>query len=299
MAQLNYHHLRYFWAVAHADSLTDAARHLNVSQSALSVQLQRLEDQLGQKLFERTGRRLVLTEAGRIALDHADAIFATGAELIDTLAARRDGARQVLRVGALATLSRNFQVSFLRPVLGRADVTIEVRSGTLQPLIDGLVRHDLDVLLTNQLPARDGKADWVPHRIAEQSVSVVGHPARIGDGESLDVLLSREPLIVPASETNMRMSFDSFLVRAGLEPIIAAEVDDMAMLRVLAREDVGLAVVPPIVVTDELGSGRLVEAHNVPGVVETFYAVVQKRRFPNPLLDAVLVDSPAPSEPGR
>jgi LysR family transcriptional activator of nhaA len=290
MAHLNYHHLRYFRAVAHAPSLTEAANRMNVSQSALSVQIQQLEAQLGQKLFERSRRQLTLTEAGRIALDYADAIFATGRELEDTLTARVDKVRSILRVGALGTLSRNFQIAFLRPLLGRNDVAIEVRSGTLRELLSGLERHELDVVLTNLLPNRAAKEEWIPHRIADQPVSVVGTRARIKRREKLEKVLQREPLILPTHETSIRMSFESYLERAGITPTIAAEVDDMAMIRVLARENVGVAVVPPIVVTDELKSGELVEAHAVPDVHETFYAIVQRRRFSNPLL-AQLMDA--------
>ncbi len=288
MSQLNYHHLRYFWAVAHAPSLTEAAQRLNVSQSALSIQIQQLEEQLGHRLFERQGRKLVLTEAGRICLDHADAIFAVGTELLDTLAARADNVRSVLRIGSLATLSRNFQIRFLKPVVGRADVTVRLRSGILQDLIAALLRHDLDVVLTNQLPPREPRDDWIPHRIADQPVSVVGDRSRIKRREKLTTILGREPLILPPPHTSIRMSFDTYLNRSGLKPTIAAEVDDMAMVRVLARENVGVAVVPPIVVTDELASGALVEASKIPDVLETFYAISQPRRFPNPLLAKLL-----------
>ena len=131
MAQLNYKHLHYFHAIAAADSLTQAARRLNVSPSALSIQLRQLELALGHKLFERSGRRLALTEAGRLAQERAGAIFAAGAELVATLKGSTAPRRGVVRVGALATLSRNFQMQFLRPLLGRDDVEIVLRSGAL------------------------------------------------------------------------------------------------------------------------------------------------------------------------
>jgi LysR family transcriptional regulator, transcriptional activator of nhaA len=128
MSQLNLHHLRLFRAIAGDGTLTGAARGLNLSQSALSTQLRALEASLGQDLFERRGRGLVLTEAGRIALDHAEAIFRTVDDLTATL--RETGrARRALRVGALATLSRNFQMQFLRPLIGRGDVEVVLRSG--------------------------------------------------------------------------------------------------------------------------------------------------------------------------
>ncbi|EQD36940.1 transcriptional regulator, LysR family protein, partial [mine drainage metagenome] len=135
MASLNYHHLRYFWAIAHEGTLTRAAERLNLSQSALSVQLQKLEHQLGHALFDRQGKRLVLTEAGRIALDYADTVFQAGDELLSTLQGREGHSRQVLRIGAIATLSRNFQLEFLRPLLARADVDLMVRSGTMRELL--------------------------------------------------------------------------------------------------------------------------------------------------------------------
>ena len=129
MAFLNYHHLRYFWAIANEGSLTRAARRLNVSPSSLSVQLKTLEEQLGHALFERRGRALQLTEAGRIALGYANTVFKSGDELLNTLKGLGPTTRQTLRVGAVATLSRNFQIELLRPLIGRRDVELVVRSG--------------------------------------------------------------------------------------------------------------------------------------------------------------------------
>jgi len=287
MAAFNYNHLRYFWAVAHEGNLTRAARRLNVSQSALSTQIHKLEHQLGHKLFERRGKQLVLTEAGRIALDHADSIFATGEELLDTLQAS-GGARQVLRIGALATLSRNFQLAFLRPILGRADVEVVLRSGGLTDLFQALEALRLDVVLVNQAPARDSVTPWVCHAIAEQRVSLVGTPHRVGNGGLLGDLLGQHPIILPTMVSTVRTGFDALADRLEVRPQIAAEVDDMAMMRLMAREGIGLAVVPPIVVKDELANKRLVEAAELPGISETFYAVTLARRFPNPLVRELL-----------
>lgn len=283
MAELNYNHLRYFWAVAHDGHLTRAAERLNVSQSALSVQIRKLEDRLGHSLFERRGRQLVLTEAGRIVLDHADAIFATGEDLIGTL--RRTGvARQAIRIGALATLSRNFQIDFLRPVLGRGDVEVVLRSGSYGELLGGLGGHALDVVLTNQPPPADALSPFVTHRISEQPVSLVGRADKVAEGGALSGWLAEQPLIVPTLGSSVRTGFDALLDRLGLRPQIAAEVDDMAMMRLLAREGVGLAVLPTIVVKDELADGTLVELDRLPGITEQFLAVTVKRRFPNPLV---------------
>ncbi|MEZ4377064.1 MAG: LysR family transcriptional regulator [Gemmatimonadales bacterium] len=292
---LNYNHLRYFWAVAHEGNLTRAAARLHVAQSAVSVQIRQLEDQLGHQLFERRGRRLELTEAGRIALDHADAIFEAGAELEGILQARATSARQVLRVGSLATLSRNFQLAFLAPMLGRADVELVIRSGGFDDLLRQLEVHRIDVVLANAAPPRDAATPWVAHVIAEQPIALVGPPAQREPERSLETLLAEEPLVLPSVPSSIRTGFDAMVDRMGIRPTIAAEVDDMAMLRLVAREHAGLAVLPSIVVQDELDSGVLVEVAHLPGLTETFHAITLARRFPNPLVRELL----GTRDPGR
>ena len=284
MNELNFHHLRYFQTVAHDGNLTRAAERLNVSQSAVSTQIRQLEERLGQKLFERQGRSLVLTEAGQIALDHADAIFAAGDELVNTLRERTSTRRRILRVGSQATLSRNFQIGYLQPLLGRDDVEIVIRSGALGDLLKSLEAHRLDVVLANISPPRDAATPWISHAIAEQPVSLIGTPERVGSGSTLEELLSRQPLVLPTIDSSIRFGLDALFDRLHIRPRIAAEVDDMAMIRLLAREGVGLAIVPLIVVKDELQSGELLEVDQFPQMSETFYAVTLKRRFPNPLL---------------
>ncbi|WP_187428108.1 Transcriptional activator protein NhaR [Roseobacter fucihabitans] len=287
MSEFNYHHLRYFWAVAHDGNLTRTAERLNLSQSAVSVQIKQLETHLGHALFERRGRQLVLTEAGRIALDHADAIFAAGRELIGTLQ-QKGRSRQAIRIGALATLSRNFQMEFLRPILNRPDVEVILRSGTSTDLLQGLELLNLDVVLINQPPAQDAMTSFVSHRLSEQPVSLVGTPDRLDPHLSVSDLLTTQPVILPTADTGIRIGFDAWTDRLGIRPQIAAEVDDMAMMRLLARASVGLAVLPPIVVQDELTNGSLVEAERLPGIGETFFAVTMTRRFPNPFLTELL-----------
>jgi LysR family transcriptional activator of nhaA len=286
MADLNYHHLRYFWAVAHDGNLTRTAERLNLSQSALSAQIKQLEARIGQALFERRGRALHLTEAGRIALDHADTIFATGDELLDIL---RETARpaRALRVGALSTLSRNFQLSFLAPVLGRQDVEVILRSGSASELYAALDALNLDVLLTNTPPSRDAISPYLTQKLADQTVGLFGTRDRVQGPASLEDLVKDHPLILPTRETQIREAFDALLRRVRVTPKIAAEVDDMAMIRLLARQGSGLAVVPPIVVQDELERGELRQAAML-DLHELFYAVTLDRRYPNPLLAELL-----------
>jgi LysR family transcriptional activator of nhaA len=288
MAALNYHHLRYFHAVAHAGSLTRAAATLNLSQSALSVQLKALEDALGHALFERSGRRLILTEAGKIALDYADTVFAAGDALLATLSGRVRLDQQVLRIGALPTLSRNFQAEFVAPLIGRRDVELVMLSGTIKELLAALEAHELDVVLANQPPRGPVAGDLVSRRIAQQPVGLVGPPDFIHRPLRFPHDLAKLPVLLPARGADIRSGFDQLLDEAGIVPIVLAEVDDMAMLRLLARESQALTLVPPIVVKDELAAGVLVEYFTIPGLAEDFHAITQRRRFPNPLLAELL-----------
>jgi LysR family transcriptional activator of nhaA len=257
----------------------------------VSVQIRKLEEELGRPLFARKGRQLLLTDAGRIALEYADSIFALGDRLTSALGTSRQPSRRTLRVGALATLSRNFQLSFVTPLLRRPDITLALRSGSLPSLLRELRDHRLDVLLTNVLPPRDTDVPWLPQQIADEPVALVGHRRRVKKRRAWTTMLATEPLILPSPDSALRGSIDALLDSRGIEPRVVAEVDDMAMIRLLVRENAGLAVLPPIVVRDELSLGVLQEVSRLPGIRETFYAVTLKRAVPDPLLTEVLADA--------
>jgi len=285
MQNLNYHHLRYFHEVAKEGNLTRAANRINLSQSALSIQIRQLEERLGHPLFDRIGRQLVLTEVGRIVLDHAERIFDTGEELLDTL--KRSGASSPpLRVGALSTLSRNFQLMFLRPLWTLDKPGVTLKSGNADMLYNDLKSLALDVVLTTEPPPSALGADLTAHRIAEQSVGIHGDPERLKH-QSLHALLANEPLIVP-TESSIRTGYRSLVARLGIKPRIIADVDDMAMVRLLARENVGLAIAPAIVLADEIASGIIRTAPFDLEIFETFYAVTIQRNFPHPALQKLL-----------
>lgn len=286
MARLNYLHLHAFWAVAREGHLTRAAERLHVAPSALSTQIRQLEDQLGQPLFERSRRQLRLTEAGQLALGYAESIFNAGNELLSLLREGQGPGRQVLRIGAVATLSRNFQENFLRPLIGRDDVGLLLQSGSLDDLLGRLQVHTLDLVLASQAVDGTGDAPWRCRRIARQPVSLVG-PSGVEPFDFPNDLATR-PLLLPSRAHGIRAGFDLWCEQRGLRPPVRAEVDDMAMLRLLARDAGAPALLPTVVVQDELRSGVLRELAVVPGLHEQFYAITVKRHFAPPLLKSLL-----------
>lgn len=281
--RLNYHHLRYFREVASEGHLGRAAERMNVAQSALSTQIKQLEDALGLPLFERAGRKLHLTEAGRIALDHAERIFSAGDELIAALQ-QNSTAMPPLRLGALSTLSRNFQIQFLSPLLGQNTHPISLKSGNTQSLLNDLEALALDVVLTTELPVGDTR--YAARKIAEQPVAIHGLPDRLNHS-TLQALLAHESVILP-TDSVIRSGFASLVAALDVEPKIAATVDDMAMVRLLAREGAGLAIAPSVVLADELAAGTLATADFDLAIAEPFYAVTLPRKFPHPALRHLL-----------
>jgi len=278
---LNYHHLHYFWTIAREGSVAAAARRLHVTASALSIQLRQLEDRLGQSLFTRHHRRLTLTEAGRIALDYADSIFKSGDELLAVLHGRPADNREIVRIGAVATLSRNFQYTLLRPLLAEPGVELVLRAGSMPDLLTQLDAHALDMVLSNMPVPRDAGQNRHSHLLADVAVSLVSIRSRRQRPFRFPDDLATTPVLLPSHASAMRTAFDLAMHSAGITPRVIAEVDDMAMLRLMARDAPGVTLVPTVVVRDELVAGTLVERCTVPGVRERFYAITTSRRFPN------------------
>jgi len=289
MNQLNYHHLRYFHAIVREGNLTRAAKRLNVSQSALSIQLKKLEESLECALFDRQHKSLNLTEEGRMVLNYAETIFKTGEEMLATLQNRGGRYRNVLRVGAVSTLSKNFQMSFLREALDNIELEVVIHSSSARELYRQLRSHTLDLVLSNSPVPRDNERLLHCQLVDDQAVSLVGHKHfKKRRAFRFPEDLRDVAMVLPSLESNIRARFDLVMERAGIAPLVAAEADDMAMLRLIARETDVVALVPPVVVQDELKSGELVELYQIPDIHETFYAVTVTRRYPNPYLKKLL-----------
>ncbi|MBU1859903.1 MAG: substrate-binding domain-containing protein, partial [Gammaproteobacteria bacterium] len=197
-------------------------------------------------------------------------------------------ANQPLRIGAVATLSRNFQENLLRPFLGRRDVRITLESGSLGELLERLALHKLDIVLSNTPVSSDAQQSWRCRLLDRQSVCLVG-PPRI-DQPPFDLLrdLNEVRLIVPGRSSDIRSQFELFCDSQGLSPTICAEVDDMAMLRLLARDSGDVALLPAVVVQDELQAGVLQLYAQIPEIAEQFFAVTQQRHFNLGILDELL-----------
>jgi LysR family transcriptional activator of nhaA len=289
--QLNFHHLKYFWRVAKLGHLTRAAEELNTSQSALSAQIRQLEERLGAPLFIREGRRLVLTETGQLVLSYAENIFGLGQEMLGRLQGSGQGITR-LRVGSVATLSRNYQENWIRPLLADPKVVLTLESGPLEGLLARLAQHQLDVVLANEAVPADPERPLYCRFLGSQAMSLVGPAAqwaqnalRVPEG------LQGVEMALPGPRHAVRAQFDALCASAGIAPRLRAEVDDMAMLRLIARDSGWVTLLPAVVVQDELKSGVLVTVGQLEALQERFYAITTVHRHRMELLERLLVRS--------
>jgi LysR family transcriptional activator of nhaA len=288
MKNLNFRHLFYFWAVAQRGHLTRTAEELHVSQSALSAQIRQLEAYLGAPLFERERRELQLTDFGASVLDYADSIFRLGQELMASVRGGPGRSIQQLHVGLVATLSRNFTESLLRPLFGRSDVRLALKSGSLDELLEGLRLHKIDVVLSNKPVVAGGERPWRCTKLSRQAVCLIGPRRAVRRRFKLPEDLRGKRMVLPGPSSDVRTQFDLWCERKQLSIEVAAEVDDMAMLRLLARDSRAIALLPEVVVQDELRNGLLERYCVVPSVFEDFYAITAFRNSPSVLVREML-----------
>ena len=229
LEQLNFHHLFYFWRVAKLGHLTRAAEELHTSQSAVSAQIRQLEERLDEALFSREGRRLVLTDTGQLVLAYADHIFGLGQEMLGRLQGSTAGITR-LRVGSVATLSRNYQENWIRPLLADPSVVLTLESGLLEGLVQRLVQHQLDVVLANETVPTDTERPLHCRFLGSQSISLVG-PSIHWKPMSLRIPhdLHGLDIALPGPRHALRSQFDAMCTSADVTPRLRAEVDDMAM----------------------------------------------------------------------
>lgn len=287
MSKLNYHHLNYFWHVAKQGNLTKTAERLHVSQSALSSQIAQLEHNMGVKLFLRQGRKLLLTEIGQTTFSYADEIFRRGSELEALLLHGVQTQNRSIKIGTLTTMSRNFIESFIEPLINSPNTKYSLYSRGQARLLQDLATHQIDIVLTNiEVNSADEKL-WRCQLLARQPVAIIGHPS-LGLSKTFSDDYAAQNWILPIEDSPIRSAFDGFCAIHQFRPNIVAEANDMAMLRLLARDCNAIAVMPEVVVKDELKSGKLTSYLRLPNVFENFYAVMIPRHLPNEAINELL-----------
>lgn len=275
MNRINYHHLYYFWQVAKVGKLNQAAESLFISQSALSMQIKQLEERLQIKLFEKKGRALQLTDSGQRVFGYAQDIFQKGEELEFQIENGFSDQPQIIRIGMLSTMSRNFVEQFVAPLRNREGMKYMIHAVSQTQMLTALNERQLDVGLTNLDVKGTDKQLWQTQLLDRQPISVVG-PKGLEVADEFDASYLDLPWVLPLEGNPIRASFDHYSAMYQKAPSVVAQTDDMAMLRLLARDNNALTVLPEVVVKDELASGSLVRYMLLPQSFENFFAVTTK-----------------------
>lgn len=289
MQHLNHHHLYIFWTLAKQGTFTSAAETLLIAQSAVTSQIKSLENILGLELIDRSNRRKpVLTEAGKKVLEYADFIFEASSELIKWAKQGEQTKQQILRVGALSALSRNFQFEFLRPVVGDLHVKFEITTGDQDKLVKLLREHSLDLILSSHNIQPEGKSPFHSHVLTKSPLVFVVAANHFKRGLSLREILSQKSLYIPGHNFEARPELDALFERMRIEPKILGEIDDVALLRIFALRSGDVVVLPLMGVKDDLTNKSLRILKNTGKIEQKFYAITRHRKFPNPLVEKLI-----------
>lgn len=290
VAWLNYQHLYYFWMVARSGSITVAARELRLTQPTISTQLHLLEEHLGEKLFERAGRRLELTDMGRLALEYADEIFALGRDLQSAIARkeRRGGPLRVM-AGVTDSFPSLLAHQLLAPVyLLGAPIKLICREDHQDRLLADLALHELDFVLCDAPVGTTVKVRAFNHLLAESPMAVYGAPTLIRTLKGpFPAGLHGAPMLLPMEYTALRRSVEEWLLSRELQPQIVGEFGDSSLLKAFGRDGSGLFVAS-LALQDSLRKDYGCELFGkLDGVSLRYYAISSERRVRDPALVAI------------
>jgi len=289
MDWINYHHLRYFWVVAREGGLVKAGKVLRLSHPTLSAQIRALEAGLGEQLFTRTGRRLALTEMGRVVYRYADEIFSLGREMVDTVRGRATGQPGRLDVGIADVVPKLIVRRLLRPALALPEpVRMVCYEGQFQQLMADLALHTLDLVIADAPLPPGSSVRAFNHLLGECGVSFFATPRlaaryRRGFPASLD----RAPILLPLENVALRRSLNQWFDAAGVRPRVVAEFEDDALMKVFGADGLGLFPAPDPVAREVGREYRVQRVGRAEGVRERYYAVTVQRRLENPAVVAI------------
>jgi LysR family transcriptional activator of nhaA len=289
MEWLNYHHLLYFWLVAREGSLARACAELRLAPSTVSKQVHLLEEALGHALFSRSGRRLVLTESGRVVFRYAEEIFGIGRELRDALADRPVGRPLRVTVGVADVVPKRIAARLLAPAhaLGES-VRMVCREGAPARLVADLALHELDVVLADAPASPDAKVRAFSHLLGSSGVTFFARPELARRARrSFPASLADVPLLLPAEGTVMRRRLDQWFDGLGLRPTIVAEFEDTALLEAFGHRGLGAFPAASFVGQEVARQHGVRAVGEVPGLKESYYAITVERRIQHPAVVAI------------
>jgi LysR family transcriptional regulator, transcriptional activator of nhaA len=289
MEWLNYHHLLYFYVVAKEGSITQASKQLLLAHPTISGQIHRLEDVLGEKLFSRRGRNLVLTDAGRVAFRYADEIFSMGREFMDVVKGRTTGKQVRVVVGVSDVLAKSIVFRILEPAFRLQDeVRVVCKESEGEALMGELATRAVDVILSDAPAGPGTSVKAFSHALGDCGSSFFAAPKlaktlRRGFPRSLE----GAPVLLPGADSTFRRALNEWFDNQGIKPKIIAELDDAALVEIFAEEGLGAFAAPDVVEKEIARRYNVQLLGRVKKVRQHFYAISVERKIRSPAVAAI------------
>ncbi len=284
MRHLNYNHLLYFWTVASEGSIARASEVLHLTPQTISGQLKLLEETIGEPLFHRAGRGLVLTDTGRVVSQYAEEIFSLGAELTQRMRGGESGSPVSFNVGIVNSIPKLIAYQLIEPALAlKDDIRIVCREGELEGLLGDLAVHKLDLLISDRPVPTGLHVKAYSHPLGESRVQFFAQKNLAYRYISkFPGCLDGAPVLLPVTGTTLRRSLEEFFERKGMVPRVVAEFDDSALLKVFGEAGAGFFPAPEAIAEQVEHMYHAKSIGNVDGVTERFYAISPERKIKHP-----------------
>jgi LysR family transcriptional activator of nhaA len=289
MEWLNYHHLLYFWVVAREGGLVPAGKVLRLSHPTLSTQIHRLEEQLGEQLFSRAGRKLVLTEMGRVVYRYAEEIFGLGRELMDTVKGRSTGQPLRLNVGVADVVPKLVVRRLLQPALALSEaVRLVCYEASFDKLMADLSTHTLDVVISDSPVPAGAPVRAFNHQLGETGMTFFARSDLAkGYRRNFPRSLDGAPVLLPLESSALRRALNQWFLRHHLTPRVVAEFEDSALLKVFGADGLGVFLAPTVVEEQVRAQYDVEVVGRAPELRERFFAISIERKLKNPAVVAI------------
>jgi LysR family transcriptional activator of nhaA len=295
MRHLNYNHLHYFWAVAREGSIARASQTLHLTPQTISGQLKLLDEAVGQPLFNRVGRRLVLSDMGRLVFQYADEIFSVGAELASVVRGNHMSGPTSLAVGIVSSMPKLIAERIIAPaMMAEQPIRVRCHEASIEQLLAELAVHKLDLVLSDQ-PVPDGLSlKAYNHRLGESGMSFFALRSQARRYRSkFPSSLQDAPMLLPSPNSALRRRLDDWFEALQLSPRIVGEFDDSALLKAFGEAGAGLFAAPTVIEEHVCRMYRTTVVGRAEDISERFYAISPERRLKHP--SVVLVTDTARS----
>ena len=290
MEWLNYHHLLYFWVVAKQGSIVAAGKELRLAHPTISGQIHRLEDVLGQKLFTRRGRNLVLTDEGRVAFRYAEEIFGLGQEFLDTVKGRPSDRPVRLVVGVSDALAKSVVQRILEPVfsLGKNIQVVCRDDRSTDAFMADLAEGEVDVVFSDAPAGPGSPVRAFSHLLGECGTTFFAAPSiakRLH--RKFPGSLDGAPFLLPGVDSTLRRALNGWFEDNDVRPKIVAELDDAALAKVFAEAGRGVFAAPDVIENEVRARYHLQVIGRAGKLVHRVYAISLERKVKHPAVVAI------------